>query len=76
MVEHSDVVCPFCGCLCDDLEVTVEGGEIVGVKNACTISRSKFMNHSENRLQEPAIDGKKASLERAIEEAAGLSTIF
>lgn len=72
MVVHSDVVCPFCGCLCDDLEVTVEGDEIVGVKNACAISRSKFMNHGENRLQEPAIDGKKASLEKAIEEAAGI----
>jgi len=71
MVEHFDVVCPFCGCLCDDLEITVEGGEITGVKNACAISRSKFMNHGQNRLG-LAVDGKEASLEGAIEEAAAV----
>ena len=24
----SDVVCPFCGCLCDDLELEVEGDRV------------------------------------------------
>lgn len=30
-----DVVCPFCGCLCDDIEVEVEGNRVVAVANAC-----------------------------------------
>jgi len=70
MTVHTDVVCPFCGCLCDDLEITVEGNEITGTKNACAISRSKFMNHGKNRLESPIVDGKEASVEETIEEAA------
>ena len=67
---HTDVVCPFCGCLCDDLEVTVEEGEITATRNTCAISRSKFMNHGENRLEGPVVEGKAVSLEKAVEAAA------
>jgi len=71
-VRYEDVVCPFCGCLCDDLEVSVEDGHITEVKNACGISRSKFMNHGANRLEHPMVDGKKASLDSAVKEAVDL----
>jgi len=70
MGVHTDVVCPFCGCLCDDLEVTVEGGDVTDTKNACAISRTKYLSHGENRIEHPAIDGKKAPLDEAIEAAA------
>ncbi|OGD52771.1 formylmethanofuran dehydrogenase subunit B [Candidatus Bathyarchaeota archaeon RBG_13_60_20] len=71
-MKHEDVVCPFCGCLCDDLEVTVEDGHIVGVKNACGISRSKFMSHGLNRVSAPTVEGKEASLEEAVRESVGI----
>lgn len=71
-MKYEDVVCPFCGCLCDDLEVSVEDGHVSDVKNACGISRSKFMNHGANRLEHPTVDGKKVSLEKAVEEAVSL----
>jgi formylmethanofuran dehydrogenase subunit B len=70
MAVITDVVCPFCGCLCDDLEITVEGNEIKGAKGACAISRSKFMSHGENRIEVPTIKGKETSLEEAVEAAA------
>ncbi|MCK5317781.1 MAG: hypothetical protein KAJ55_07690, partial [Anaerolineales bacterium] len=70
MTVYTDVVCPFCGCLCDDLEITVEGNEIKGAKNACAVSRSKFMNHGENRIEAPTVDGKKTTTKKAIEAAA------
>ncbi len=70
MTVYTDVVCPFCGCLCDDLEITVEGNEIKGAKNACVVSRSKFMNHGENRIEAPTVDGKKTTMKKAIEAAA------
>ncbi|MCX6691864.1 MAG: hypothetical protein NTW33_07390, partial [Methanoregula sp.] len=41
----NDVVCPFCGCLCDDLDVEVEGDRIVRIDNACTLG-SKTMPRS------------------------------
>lgn len=71
-MRYEDVVCPFCGCLCDDLEVSVEDGHISEVKNACGISRSKFMNHGANRLEHPTVDGKKVSLDQAVKEVVDL----
>jgi len=68
-MKHEDVVCPFCGCLCDDLEVTVEDGHVSEVKNACSISRSKFMTHGENRVTTPMIGGEEATLMEAVKEA-------
>lgn len=70
MAVFKDIVCPFCGCLCDDLEVTVEGNEIVGTRNACAISRSKFMNHSANKIDSPTVDGKAVTLMEAVDAAA------
>ena len=68
-MQLTDIVCPFCGCLCDDLEVTITDGHIESVKNACTISRSKFMNHHENRLTAPTVKGKEETLETTIKRA-------
>ena len=68
-MQYTDIVCPFCGCLCDDLEVTITDGHIESVKNACTISRSKFMNHHENRITSPTIKGKEETLENTVKRA-------
>ena len=74
MSVFEDVVCPFCGCLCDDLEATVEGGRITKVKNACAISMVKFQNYDKDRLTSPMIrkNGElvPAGLEEAIEKTA------
>ena len=64
-MTQTDIVCPFCGCLCDDLEVSIEDGHISDVKNACAVSRSKFMNHSENRLT--AEKSTEESVKKAVE---------
>ncbi|HUW67376.1 MAG TPA: formylmethanofuran dehydrogenase subunit B, partial [Candidatus Nanoarchaeia archaeon] len=40
-----DVLCPFCGCLCDDLAVEVENNKVVDVQHACKIGSSKIMGH-------------------------------
>jgi len=70
MTVIRDVVCPFCGCLCDDLEVTVEGNKIVKTRNACAISSAKYMHHEENRIMAPSVDGREVSLGEAVEAAA------
>lgn len=46
-----DVACPLCGCLCDDLIVTVEGGAVRSVDNACSLGSEKFLSRS--RLGSP-----------------------
>ncbi len=71
MTKIENVVCPFCGALCDNLEVTVEDGEITKVAGGCSVSRSLFLNHHKN-LAKPMVDGKETSVEKAIEKAASI----
>jgi len=51
----SNVTCPVCGCLCDDIEVTVEGNTITEARNACAISEGKFLYYQDHRLLKPLV---------------------
>ncbi len=74
----TDVVCPFCGTLCDDLEVSVsdDGKEILDVYNACAIGAAKFLHtQASDRLTRPRMrqeDGtwKEISYDDAVEYTA------
>lgn len=76
----TDVVCPFCGTLCDDLEVELseDGKKILNVYNACAIGAAKFLHsQAKDRLTRPRMrqeDGswKEVSYEEAIEYTANL----
>jgi formylmethanofuran dehydrogenase subunit B len=69
-----DVLCPFCGCLCDDLAVEVEDNKIIDVKHACKIGSSKI--HGHNRIKAPMMrddktdEFREVSYDEAINEAA------
>jgi formylmethanofuran dehydrogenase subunit B len=65
----SNVTCPVCGSLCDDIEVLVENNRIVKVKNACGLGESKFLNYDEHRLRKPLIRKNGELVEASIEEA-------
>ncbi len=69
-----DVVCPFCGCLCDDVEILVRDGAIVEVKKACAIGSAKFLGHRKERALHPMVRKNasfvKVGLDEAIEEAS------
>jgi formylmethanofuran dehydrogenase subunit B len=73
-----DVLCPFCGTLCDDVEVDIAENKVIEVRNACQIGTKKFFssNPSEHRYETPMIkkNGKlvSASWEEAIEKAADI----
>ncbi|MEM3702838.1 MAG: formylmethanofuran dehydrogenase subunit B [Candidatus Bathyarchaeia archaeon] len=71
----SDVVCPYCGCLCDDLEIVVDGGKIVEVRSNCELGAEKFLHASApTRLRAPKIrvDGefREVSVDEAVQKAA------
>jgi formylmethanofuran dehydrogenase subunit B len=71
------VTCPVCGCLCDDIELTIDDGKVSQVKNGCAMCESKFMNYiSEHRTKTPLIrkDGElvPASYEEAIHKSADI----
>lgn len=71
----NDVLCPFCGCLCDDLAAEVVNNKIVDLRQACKVGASKILGH--HRIKTPLLreNGKKsgfkeASYEEAIDRAA------
>ncbi|MFW9894358.1 MAG: formylmethanofuran dehydrogenase subunit B [Candidatus Thorarchaeota archaeon] len=76
----TDVVCPFCGTLCDDLEVDVNITEqkVVEVRNGCQIGVKKYFssNPSEHRYDKPLIKEngsyKEVSWEEALNKAADI----
>jgi formylmethanofuran dehydrogenase subunit B len=80
MTVIKSVVCPICGCLCDDIEVTVENNEIVKMKNGCSMCEAKMVHgyKSEERILKPMIrkDGKliTVSMDEAVHKAAKILT--
>jgi formylmethanofuran dehydrogenase subunit B len=80
MTEVKSVVCPICGCLCDDLEVTVKNNEIIKMKNGCAVCEAKMVYgyKSEERILKPLIrkDGKliPVPMEEAVHKAAQILT--
>ena len=67
----TDATCTFCGCVCDDMELHVEGDRIIKAKNACSLGESWFRNHTAERLYPDAlVDGKEATLDEAVAAAS------
>ncbi len=67
-----NATCTFCGCVCDDMELTVDLDEkrITKAKNACVLGRAWYAEHTIGDWPIAMIDGKEVSKEEAIEEAA------
>jgi formylmethanofuran dehydrogenase subunit B len=64
-----DVPCTFCGCLCDDIIIEVDGNRIIKNTNGCAISKERFLGHAENRCLKPTVNSKPVPLEKAVERA-------
>ena len=40
-----DATCTFCGCVCDDIDLSVKDNHIVEAKRACVLGKAWFLNH-------------------------------
>ncbi|MEM1562314.1 MAG: formylmethanofuran dehydrogenase subunit B [Candidatus Bathyarchaeia archaeon] len=65
----SGVLCPFCGCCCDDIEVVIKDNTIIDVRNACALGASKFMGYSVHRNTKPLIRKNGELVETTLDEA-------
>jgi len=74
-----NVGCPYCGCACDDIEVTVSDDEkkVLEVKNVCAIGTEIFMHGGDRegriklpRLRQPDGSVKDISFDEAIDFTA------
>ena len=72
----TDALCPFCGCVCDDITIVTENNKIIEAKHACKLGAAKIMGH--HRIKAPMMrkdknsDFKEVSYDEAINEAAAI----
>ena len=67
-----NATCTFCGCVCDDMILTVDVDEqrITNSKNACVLGKAWFAEHTVEERPYALIDGQEATTEEGIEAAA------
>lgn len=66
----SDVVCSFCGCLCDDIEVAVDNNRIVGTKKACALGKARLLAAEDTeRLKKPLVREQGGLVDAALDQA-------
>jgi formylmethanofuran dehydrogenase subunit B len=76
MSENTRIVenatCTFCGCVCDDMVLTVDldHKRITKAKNACVLGKAWFAEHTVENRPFALIDGREASTAEAVEAAA------
>lgn len=66
----TDYVCTACGCLCDDLTLTVEGRRVTRVEPPCPVAASFFLKERPEPPAPALIAGQPATVEAALARAA------
>ncbi len=65
-----DATCTFCGCVCDDITLSVERNRIVQAKRACGLGKAWFLNHEIEDRPSCLVDGRAVPLADAYARAA------
>ena len=66
----TDVACTVCGCVCDDLRVTISGNRIQRLEPACPLAERWFLNPAISTDTPAKVDGREVPLPEAIAAAA------
>ncbi len=67
-----NVACTVCGCVCDDLRVTVDGGRVVRADGACSLAEPWLLAQGTHHSPVAALEDRPVSLEEALGRAAAL----
>jgi formylmethanofuran dehydrogenase subunit B len=70
MEVHDDVACTVCGCVCDDLRITVQDNRITRAEGACQLAERWFLDQNTTRPPAAAVAGRPTGFAAAIEHAA------
>lgn len=70
IVEH--VACTRCGCVCDDLRLTVSGDRILRAERACALAEPWLLGQNSEFPPAAEIDGQPAALDAATARASRL----
>jgi formylmethanofuran dehydrogenase subunit B len=66
------VACTVCGCVCDDLRITVEGERVSKADGACRLAEPWFLGQNTSQPPVALIEGQPATLEAAVSRAADI----
>ncbi|MGI8979914.1 MAG: hypothetical protein ACR2FY_11875 [Pirellulaceae bacterium] len=66
----TDVACTVCGCVCDDLTLTVENGRIVRAEGACELAEPWLLAQDARTPATAEIAGRPAGIEEAVAKSA------
>ncbi|MFO0804597.1 MAG: formylmethanofuran dehydrogenase subunit B [Gemmataceae bacterium] len=72
MTTIHHVACTVCGCVCDDLSVTVEDGRIASFAPPCPLAAPWLLGQNSCHPASAFIDGRPADVESAYRRAAEL----
>ena len=64
-----DVACTVCGCVCDDLTVTIASGRIAAITPDCPLAKPHFLGRGGETGPTAWLDGEPAETETAIARA-------
>jgi formylmethanofuran dehydrogenase subunit B len=65
-----NATCTYCGCLCDDIELSVIDNTITRAKNACVLGKKWFLNNRPQDLPPAYVNQQPATVEAAVAHAA------
>jgi formylmethanofuran dehydrogenase subunit B len=68
----SSIGCTVCGCVCDDLQVTVEGGRVTRADGACNLAEPWFLSQNSSSPPATEIDGHPVEAEAAYQRSVEL----
>jgi len=69
-VVVADVACTGCGCVCDDLQLTIRDERVVSATGTCPLSHDWFLAQRPFREASCRIDGRSGTLDEALARAA------
>lgn len=69
-ISFENVVCTACGCVCDDLRLSVRGNQVVQFDPPCPLAERWLTSFGGAKKADAEIDGKAVELESALDQAA------
>lgn len=68
----TNVPCPGCGCVCDDVTLTLDDGTLVDFEPGCRLGEEWFRTYCQAPETVAEIDGRRAGMNEALDYAADL----
>src|ERR1700676_2875261 len=72
MESFDNVACTVCGCVCEDLRVTVNEGRVTRAERACYLAEPWFLDQNCRHPPPAQIEGRAVSLDEALTRAADI----